>query len=165
MDVELIHPADFFRLLKVAIAMALGALIGIEREAAKKPAGLRTHMLVAGAASFLVMLGNKVMIEFGSLVGAEYIGSDPIRIIAAVITGVSFLGAGTIIRLASDHEIEGLTTAASLLIASAVGIGVALSQWVLAVGTTLLVLITLRILPFITTSVFRLGKKDKDKAK
>lgn len=76
MDVELIHPADFFRLLKVAIAMALGALIGIEREAAKKPAGLRTHMLVAGAASFLVMLGNKVMIEFGSLVGAEYIGSD-----------------------------------------------------------------------------------------
>jgi len=75
--------------------------------------------------------------------------ADPIRIIAAVITGISFLGAGTIIRQGQRGEVEGLTTAASLLFASAVGINVALSQWILAVGATFLALIILRVIPFI----------------
>jgi putative Mg2+ transporter-C (MgtC) family protein len=76
--------------------------------------------------------------------GNQLLRSDPIRIIEAVITGVSFLGAGTIIRQRSDPQVEGLTTAASILLAAALGICVALSQLALGVGVTILVLVTLR---------------------
>jgi putative Mg2+ transporter-C (MgtC) family protein len=128
----------------VALAMALGAIIGFEREKADKPAGLRTHMLVAGAAALLVALGDIVVARFDVALGRELVQSDPIRIIEAVITGVSFLGAGTIIRHRGKNQVEGLTTAASLLFAAALGVCVALSQAMLAVGLTLLVLVTLR---------------------
>jgi putative Mg2+ transporter-C (MgtC) family protein len=128
----------------VALAMVLGAAIGFEREIEDKPAGLRTHMLVAGAAAMFVALGDVVVAHFEVGLAAELIRSDPVRIIEAVITGVSFLGAGTIIRYTSKRRVEGLTTAASTLFTAAVGVCVALSQVVLAVGVTVLVLVTLR---------------------
>jgi putative Mg2+ transporter-C (MgtC) family protein len=128
----------------VALAMLLGATVGVERELADKPAGLRTHMLVAGAAALLVTLSDLMVKEFSVDLGGELVRADPIRIIEAVITGVSFLGAGTIIRSRSDDQVEGLTTAASILLAAALGICVALSQLALAVGVTILALITLR---------------------
>jgi putative Mg2+ transporter-C (MgtC) family protein len=155
-----IFVTQLWALGKVGISMLLGAVIGIEREVADKPAGLRTHMLVAGSATLLVLLGDKVVEQFSNLMGTEFISSDPIRIIAAVITGISFLGAGTIIRNAANQDVEGLTTAASLLIASAVGIGVALSEWVLAGGTTLLILVTLRIISFIRWRLFASHRDD-----
>jgi putative Mg2+ transporter-C (MgtC) family protein len=128
----------------VALAMLLGAMIGLEREFADKPAGLRTHMLVAGAAALLVTLSDLMVKEFGADLGSQLVRADPIRIIEAVITGVSFLGAGTIIRSRSGRQVEGLTTAASILLAAALGICVALSQLALAIGVTVLALITLR---------------------
>jgi putative Mg2+ transporter-C (MgtC) family protein len=134
-------------LLEVFAAMLLGALIGLDREAAEKPAGIRTHMLVAGAAAFLISLGQISVKQFGGVMGSELIRADPIRTIEAVITGVSFLGAGTIIRRRSEQDVKGLTTAASILFAATVGIGVALSQWIAVLGATGLVLITLRLLP------------------
>jgi putative Mg2+ transporter-C (MgtC) family protein len=76
--------------------------------------------------------------------------SDPIRIIEAIITGVSFLGAGTIIYHRSEKAIEGLTTAASILFAVGIGVCVGLLQFTLAIGVTILALITLRGLPRIT---------------
>jgi hypothetical protein len=78
--------------------MGLGAFIGIEREITGRPAGLRTHMLVAGVAALLVGLGDVLIQSFETQVSESPLQSDPIRIIKAVITGVSFLGAGTIIR-------------------------------------------------------------------
>jgi putative Mg2+ transporter-C (MgtC) family protein len=134
--------AQFRILFSVAAAMLLGAVVGLDREIAQKPAGLRTHMLVAGAAALLVSLGEFLVRYFG--VDDNLVRSDPIRIIEAVITGVSFLGAGTIIRHRDENQVEGLTTAASLLFVAGLGVTVALSQWVLAVGATLLVLATLR---------------------
>jgi putative Mg2+ transporter-C (MgtC) family protein len=128
----------------VALAMLLGAIIGLERELADKPAGLRTHMLVAGAAALLVTLSDLMVYEFSVNLSSQLVRADPIRIIEAVITGVSFLGAGTIIRSRSDGQVEGLTTAASILLAAALGICVALSQLALAIGVTILALITLR---------------------
>ncbi|HEY2921955.1 MAG TPA: MgtC/SapB family protein, partial [Candidatus Binatia bacterium] len=83
---------------EVALAILLGGIIGIEREVANKPAGFRTHMLVAGAAALLVGLGDALIRRFGASVDSELISSDPIRIVGAVITGISFLGAGTIFR-------------------------------------------------------------------
>jgi putative Mg2+ transporter-C (MgtC) family protein len=133
----------------VMLGMFLGAVIGFERESANKPAGLRTHMLVAGSAVLLVALGDVVIAHFHLDMGNRVIQSDPVRIIEAIITGISFLGAGTIIYHRSENVVEGLTTAASILIAAGVGISVALSQFTLAIGVTVLALITLRLVPAI----------------
>lgn len=126
------------------LAMVLGGAVGFERETADKPAGLRTHMIVAGSAALLTGLGNVLVEQIG--IHESIIRADPIRMIEAVITGITFLGAGTIIRNRQDRTIEGLTTAASLLLVGALGIGVALNQFVLTVGATILILVTLRIL-------------------
>lgn len=128
----------------VVAAMFLGALIGWERETLNKPAGLRTHMLVSGVAALLVALGDLIVTHVGQDLGSPLVQTDPIRLVEAVITGVSFLGAGTIIRGQSDGNVEGLTTAASLLFSATIGIAVALSQVVLATGVTVLALVTLR---------------------
>ena len=127
---------------EVALAMLLGGVIGFEREMADKPAGFRTHMLVAGAAALLVGLGDALMRRF---VGeGTHATVDPIRIVEAIVTGISFLGAGTIFRRSESDQVQGLTTAASILLCSAIGISVALRQFVLAVGVTVLALIVLR---------------------
>lgn len=126
----------------IVLAALLGGVIGFERELHRKAAGLRTHMLVAAAAACLVGLSNVVVNAFAG-VSAE-IRTDPIRIIEAVITGVSFLGAGTIMRTRGQNHIEGLTTAAGMLFVAAVGVSVALSQYILAAGATLFVLLVLR---------------------
>jgi putative Mg2+ transporter-C (MgtC) family protein len=123
----------------VGLSMVLGGIIGLERERADKPAGLRTHMLVSGAATTLVILAD--LIVAGSSVPSEIVRTDPVRIIEAIVAGVAFLGAGTIIR--RQMEVEGLTTAASLLFVAALGIAVALHQFVLAIGAVLLTLLVL----------------------
>ncbi|HXV41594.1 MAG TPA: MgtC/SapB family protein, partial [Anaerolineae bacterium] len=128
----------------VMLGMFLGAVIGFERESANKPAGLRTHILVAGSAALLVALGDVVIAHFYLDMGNRVIQSDPVRIIEAIITGISFLGAGTIIYHRSENVVEGLTTAASILIAAGVGMSVALLQFTLAIGVTVLALVTLR---------------------
>jgi putative Mg2+ transporter-C (MgtC) family protein len=144
-------------LARVVVAMVLGAAIGLERELADKPAGLRTHMLVAGATALLVALST-LLVQYSDLgLANDLIRSDPIRIIQAVIMGVSFLGAGTIIRRTGNHRVEGLTTAASILFASAVAVAVAVWQFVVAIGATVLVLITLRVVAVIER---RLGEAD-----
>lgn len=144
MDISQTAQVQFQVLAYLAVAMALGAAIGFEREFAGKPAGLRTHMLVAGAAALLVALSDVVIGHVNARVAGGLVRSDPIRMIETVITGVTFLGAGTIIRLRAEHEIEGLTTAASILFAATVGVCVALSQLILAIGATGLALLTLR---------------------
>ena len=128
---------------EVALAMLLGGVIGFEREMADKPAGFRTQMLVAGAAALLVGLGDAVLLRF-LVEGKTNVTADPIRIVEAIVTGVSFLCAGTIFRRSSSEQVQGLTTAASILLCAAVGISVALRQFVLAIGVTLLALIVLR---------------------
>jgi len=131
--------------------MLLGGVIGAERELADKPAGLRTHMLVAGAATFLTSMGDILVANLD--VSEALIRSDPVRIIEAIITGISFLGAGTIIRHRMERDggdgIEGLTTAASLLFAAAIGIGVAEEQFILSGGSVLLILLTLRAIKYL----------------
>jgi putative Mg2+ transporter-C (MgtC) family protein len=132
-------------LAEVAIAMLLGGLIGLEREAADKPAGLRTHMLVAATAALLVGLSDALVQSFNAAAGTR-LDSDPIRIVQAIVLGIGFLGAGTIIQRRGAEHIEGLTTGASLLLAAALGICVAVRQLVLAAGTALLALVVLVLL-------------------
>lgn len=137
------YRTELWILARVALAMLLGAAIGLEREFQDKPAGLRTHMLTTGAAALLVSLSSAVVERFAAELGPQIVDSDPLRAIGAVITGVSFLGAGTILRRGPDHGVEGLTTAASLLLTAAVGVSVALSKWATAIGATVLALIVL----------------------
>jgi putative Mg2+ transporter-C (MgtC) family protein len=124
----------------VIFAAILGGITGLERELAEKPAGLRTHMVVASTAALLISLANVIVPNLD--LQDSLIRIDPVRMIEAIVTGITFLGAGTIIRDRSG--IEGLTTAASLLFVAALGITVALSQFALAIALTLLNLIILR---------------------
>lgn len=143
---------------KVLFAMFLGGLIGLDRELAEKPAGLRTHMLVAGASSLLVILGDVMISNYGGSAYVEAIQADPIRIMEAIITGISFLGAGTIIFRSRDETVEGLTTAASILFAASIGITVALRQFLLAAILTVIVIVILVGLGFIEPYIKRLQK-------
>jgi putative Mg2+ transporter-C (MgtC) family protein len=143
---------------EVAFAMLLGGVVGFERELANKPAGFRTHMLVCGAAALLVGMGEELVAKFGDDAGSELIQADPFRIIGAVVSGVSFLGAGTIFRGNGQH-VEGLTTAASLLVVASIGIAVGSRQWVTAIGVTLLTLAVLRALGLVESLVARRAEK------
>jgi putative Mg2+ transporter-C (MgtC) family protein len=142
---------------EVALAMLLGGVIGLEREVADKPAGFRTQMLVAGAAALLVGLADSMLLRF-IVEDKTSVTADPIRIVEAIVTGISFLGAGTIFRRDASEQVQGLTTAASILLCAAVGISVALRQFVLAVGVTLLALIVLRGLTGVETWLSRKKK-------
>jgi putative Mg2+ transporter-C (MgtC) family protein len=132
-------------LAEVGGAMLLGGLIGLERELADKPAGLRTHMLVAATAALLLGLSDALVHAFNAAAKTT-LNSDPIRIVQAIVMGIGFPGAGTIIQRSSAERVEGLTTGASLLLAAALGICVAARQFILAVGATLLALIVLILL-------------------
>ena len=104
-------------LIRLGAAILVGALIGVQREAAHRPAGLRTHMLVA-IGSTLVMLTGEYLIS----VYAGTVNSDPARLGAQVISGIGFLGAGTIMK--EGVTVRGLTTAASLWTTACIGLAV-----------------------------------------
>ena len=122
---------------KVALAALLGGAVGLEREFAEKPAGLRTHMLVGATAALFVMLAAQMISSFEP---QDIVTVDPVRVIEAIVVGISFLGAGTIFKYTRQGEgiVEGLTTSASILAVAAMGIAVAMNGFVLAVGTALL---------------------------
>lgn len=145
--------------LTVLYAMFLGGLMGLEREIARKPAGLRTHMLVAGASALLVVLGQIMISNYSSGPAMSVIQADPIRIMEAIITGISFLGAGTIIFRNRDETVEGLTTAASILFAASIGIAVALKQYLLAAILTIIAIVILFGLGYIERFVKRLSHR------
>ena len=132
--------------LKVAFSIFLGGLIGAEREWASKPAGFRTHMLIAGASTLFVILGDIMIQSFAQEALPDMLRADPIRIMEAIITGISFLGAGTIIFKDQINTVEGLTTAASILFVSGIGIAVALDLFVLSTLLTGMVIVILLVL-------------------
>ena len=96
---------------EVLLARFFGGIIGFDREQANKLAGLRTHTLVAGAAALLVGVSSVMLEQVAPQ--AAMVRSDPVRVIEAIITGISFIGAGTILRRNRADQVEGLTTAAS----------------------------------------------------
>ena len=108
--------------LRLLLAAALGAGIGYQRERAGKPAGLRTHSLIAlGSALFTVVS----MVGFGD-------GVDPSRVAAGVVTGIGFIGAGVILRGVRGDHIVGLTTAASIWATAAVGLAAGVGMYLIA---------------------------------
>lgn len=128
----------------IFFAGVLGAAVGFEREASEKPAGLRTHIFVCAGSALLILLGVSVVDSFETQ-NPGVIRADPTRVIQAIVVGISFLVAGTIIHHGA-HGVKGLTTAASLFLTAGIGIAVAADRFVVAVGTTLFALLVLRLL-------------------
>ena len=124
--------------LRLLCAMVVGMVIGTEREYTNRPAGMRTHILVA--------LGACVVALTGQLLVADY-ASDPARLSAQVITGVGFLGAGTILR--EGTSVKGLTTAASVWTVACLGIAAGYGYYTLTLCGMIFMLITLTILEFL----------------
>ncbi len=125
----------------VVFASVVAGFIGIEREHSGKPAGFRTHMLVSGASALLVILsGDIVEIRLATDGLADSIQTDPIRVMEAIIVGIGFIGAGTVLKVEENQRVRFLTTAASILFAAGVGIAVALHQFILAVLLVAIVL-------------------------
>jgi putative Mg2+ transporter-C (MgtC) family protein len=121
---------------RMVIAMILGAVIGAQREATGKPAGLRTHMLVA--------MGGALFVLAPLQSGMDLDGMS--RVIQGIVTGIGFIGGGAILKLQEQRAIEGLTTAAGIWITAAVGIAVGLGRWGLAVASTILTWVTLSLI-------------------
>lgn len=120
-------------IIRLLAATLLGAAIGIQRERVGKPAGLRTHILVTlGTCVFILACGG-----FG-------MSSDGLsRVIQGIVTGIGFIGAGSILKLNEERDIQGLTTAAGVWMASAIGVAVGLGALGLAILATILTLIIL----------------------
>jgi len=123
--------------LRLLLATALGAAIGYQRERAKKPAGLRTHILIAlGSALFTVVS----VFGFGDT-------ADVARVAAGVVTGIGFIGAGVIFRglRGNKGHVVGLTTAASIWVAAAIGLAAGVGLYLVAVLVTILAVVVLMI--------------------
>src|SRR6185369_11833462 len=120
-------------LLRIVMAALLGATIGLQRERSGKPAGLRTHMLVSLGTGIVVLAcsGSGMSIDAQS------------RVIQGIVTGIGFVGAGSILKLSEQREIKGLTTAAGLWITAAIGVAVGLGSLGLAIIGTALTLLVL----------------------
>ncbi len=126
-------------ILRLSVAAILGSLVGLERQRKEGSAGLRTHMMVC-LGSCLVMIVSAF--GFEDILGRPAVVLDPSRIAAQVISGIGFLGAGTIIFL-QPRSIRGLTTAAGLWTVAAIGLAVGAGLYVAAIATTVIALLIL----------------------
>lgn len=108
-------------LVKLLLAALAGGLIGIEREKHGRPAGLRTHLLVALGSCLMMIISESFNLKYGHLSGTGPLRVDPSRVAAQIIAGIGFIGAGVIIK--EGMTVRGLTTAACLWLAAGVGMG------------------------------------------
>jgi len=127
-------------LIELSLATLLGGAVGFEREHSGKPAGLRTNILICVGAALLTDLS----VAMSALEPGELVRADPARIAAQIVSGIGFLGAGTIIQ--ARGSVTGLTTAATLWVVAAIGMATGAGAHVEAVGATILVLFTLVLL-------------------
>ncbi len=129
-------------LIRLVLTLVLSGLIGFERQVHRRSAGLRTHMLVS-MGSCLIMLTSLYVFD----IYKNQVGLDPARIAAGVITGIGFLGAGTIIR--EPEGIKGLTTAASLWVVAGIGLAIGCGFYRAGVYATVLALMALVFLRYV----------------
>lgn len=120
--------------VRLVLAAILGGLIGLERESLNKAAGFRTHTLVCLGSCLIMITSFEMSSNYGP-------GADPARLAAQVVSGIGFLGAGTILH--SGFGIKGLTTAASLWVVAAIGLAIGAGRYVTAIVTTVIVFVVL----------------------
>jgi putative Mg2+ transporter-C (MgtC) family protein len=140
-------------IIRLLAATILGGLVGVQRESSKKPAGLRTHMLVSLATAAFVISCSVGMTSDGLS-----------RVIQGIVTGIGFIGAGTILKLSAEHAIKGLTTAASVWMTAAIGVTVGLGRLGIGLMVTALALFILALEKFERRIESRQAQRSKDKA-
>ncbi|OIJ17108.1 magnesium transporter MgtC [Anaerobacillus alkalilacustris] len=146
-------------MLRLVVAAILGGIIGVEREYHKHPAGFRTHLLVCVGACLIMLLA---MFGFQGYMeeNIQYVNFDPSRLAAYVVSGIGFLGAGTI--LVQGYTVRGLTTAASIWVVAGIGLSVGVGMYFAAIFTTGIVILSLMFLNKVDESFSR--KKEKTEA-
>ncbi|MCR4288793.1 MAG: MgtC/SapB family protein [Candidatus Scalindua sp.] len=132
---------------KLFIAAILGGIIGWERERRGRPAGMRTHLLVCIGVTLMMLVSEHIFVNYQGYKNDSILRIDPARIAAQVVTGIGFLGAGTIMR--SRASIRGLTTAASLWLVAGIGLAVGSGFILPAAFATVMAIATLVIIPFV----------------
>jgi len=153
-EVEQFWPIMWPFLVRCGVAAACGALIGLERELKHKPAGFRTNILICVGASMYMAVGLLLMAKDGE-------GTlDPTRIAAQVVTGIGFLGAGSILH--HGNQVTGLTTAATIWVVAAIGLIAGAGFPVLALVSSVLVVATLAILAPIEDRLFHSERANDD---
>ena len=125
--------------VRLSLAMLLGFLLGYEREAQGKAAGVRTHMLVAMGAALFVLVAQQAGIA----------PADNSRVLQGVIAGIGFLGAGTILKGDAEGQVKGLTTAAGIWLTAAIGVAAGLGRESTAILGTLLAVVVLWVIPLV----------------
>lgn len=140
--------------LRLALAAVFGAIIGIDREWRNKPAGIRTHMMVALAAATFTVITLELF-EAITKGEAKHVASDPLRLVEAITAGVAFLGAGAIIQ--SRGNVEGITTGSGIWLAGAVGYAAGAGHFVLAGIACIFAVIILTALGWLTSKVAKAG--------
>jgi putative Mg2+ transporter-C (MgtC) family protein len=130
--------SEWVVVIRLIASCILGGVVGYERQSRNKAAGLRTHILVSLGACLVMLLSQMIYYNVQGLTNA-----DPARLAAQVISGIGFLGAGSIMANRQGFTVTGLTTAASLWVVAAIGLSVGAGYWVAAGVTTLLVYLTL----------------------
>ncbi len=130
---------EMLMMLRVSLAAGLGAVIGLNRQRRNKPAGLRTHVLVAVGGALATVAG---ILYTETLPGGDsLVRADLVRVVAAVVTGIGFLGAGAMIR--DRRRVWGVTTAAGIWVTAIIGVTAGLGYYLLATGTTFLMLLVI----------------------
>ena len=147
-----LSPMDI--LMRLLCAMVVGMVIGMEREYTHRPAGLRTHILVSLGACAVMITGQLIFAQYKPF-GAN---ADPARLAAQVISGVGFLGAGTIMR--EGVNVKGLTTAASLWAVACLGIAAGGGYYIVALAGTVLMFITLTLLEVLQNAMLKGSKRN-----
>jgi putative Mg2+ transporter-C (MgtC) family protein len=138
--------------VRLLLAALCGGLLGFERERAGKEAGLRTHVLVALGAAFFVLVPQQAGVSPG----------DMSRVLQGIITGIGFIGAGTILKLSEREEVRGLTTAAGIWLTAAVGIAAGMGREASALLGTILALVVLSLFPRIVPKTNVIHKDDRE---
>jgi putative Mg2+ transporter-C (MgtC) family protein len=143
---------DLEALVRMGVAAVVGAIVGMDRERQGKPAGLRTHVLVAAGAALFVIAASEVGMPT----------ADMSRVIQGVAAGIGFLGAGAILKLSDAREIRGLTTAATIWMTAALGVAAGLGRLGLAFAAAVLTLVTLTALGWLEDRVWPQRHDDDD---
>jgi putative Mg2+ transporter-C (MgtC) family protein len=146
--------ADFLNsVLRLLAAAAIGGVIGVNRELTRKPAGLRTHSLVA--------LGCALVVVTSIHLGSASPGDSTARVIQGVVAGIGFLGGGVIVH-AEGRTVKGLTTAATIWVAAAAGIACGIGQWLVALIAVVLALVVLTAGQSVENALHRLKGDEPD---
>jgi putative Mg2+ transporter-C (MgtC) family protein len=152
--------ADFWELLgRLVLALLAGGVLGWEREAQDKPAGLRTHMMVALGAAIFMAVSEDFMEGFAGFEGWQ---PDPLRVLQGIVGGVGFLGAGSIIQ--SRGAVQGITTAATIWLAAAVGSAAGLGYYAITVASVFLALVTLILFGILEARLFKKNESGAQQA-